>query len=62
MRPIDEQLGREAGILVAGAKTSNPVDATVVLVAAQGDRITSDPLDLKRLAAAEGKRVAIVAC
>src|SRR5437667_71864 len=63
VRPVDEQLAREAGILIARAGTSDPIDATVVLVAEPGDRIlTSDPRDLKRLAAAARKRVAIIAC
>ena len=63
VRPVDEQLGREAGILLGRTGTSDPIDATVVLVAAHGDRIlTSDARDLKRLAGAARKRVAIIAC
>jgi hypothetical protein len=63
VHPIDEQLGREAGILIGRAKTSDPIDATVVLVASHGDRIlTSDPRDLKLLAATARKRVAVIAC
>ena len=63
VRPVDEQLGREAGLLIGRARTSDPIDATVMLVAADGDRIlTSDPRDLKRLAAAARKRVVIIGC
>ena len=63
IRPIDERMGREAGILIGHAKTSDPINATVVLTAWQGDRIlTSDPGDLKHLAAAARKRVAVIAC
>ena len=63
VRPVNEPLGRAAGILIAAAGTSDPIDATVVLVAADGDRIlTSDPRDLKRLAASARKSVAIIAC
>ena len=63
IRPVDDRMGREAGILIGRAKKSDPIDATVVLVAADGDRIlTSDTRDLKRLAAAAHKRVAIIAC
>ena len=48
---------------LSDARTSDPIDATVVLVAADGDRIlTSDTRDLKRLAAAARKRVAIIEC
>jgi len=63
VRSVDEQLAREAGVLIGRTGTSDPIDATIVLVAANGDRIlTSDPRDLKRLATAAGKRVAIIAC
>jgi hypothetical protein len=45
------------------AKTGDPVDATVVLLAGPGDRIlTSDPADLTRLVAAASSRAVIVAC
>jgi hypothetical protein len=57
VRPVDERLGRESGILLGLAKTSDPTDATIVLTASNGDRIlTSDPRDLKRLTSAARKR------
>ncbi len=63
VRPVDEQMGRRAGVLLARAGTSDPIDATVVLVAESGDRIlTSDPADIRRLVAAAGKRAATVPC
>jgi hypothetical protein len=63
VRSVDERLGREAGVLIGQATTNDPIDATVVLVADHGDRIlTSDPDDIKRLASAAGKRVAVIAC
>ena len=63
VRPVDEQMGRRAGVLLARAGTSDPIDATVVLVAESGDRIlTSDPPDIRRLVAAAGKRAATVPC
>jgi predicted nucleic acid-binding protein len=63
VRSVDEQMGREAGALLARARTNDPIDATVVLVARSGDRIlTSDPNDIGRLASSKGKRVAIVPC
>jgi len=63
LRPVDEPLSREAGILLGRTGTSDPIDATVVLVAAHGDRIlTSDTRDFKRLASAARKRVAIIPC
>jgi hypothetical protein len=63
VRSVDEPMGREAGVLIGRAGTNDPIDATVVLVADHGDRIlTSDPEDIKSLAATAGKRVAIVPC
>lgn len=63
VRAVDNRLGREAGVLLGRAGTADPIDATVVLVATHGDRLlTSDPDDLRRLATAAGRRVAIIAC
>jgi hypothetical protein len=63
VRPVDEQMGRDAGALLAKSGTDDPIDATVVLVARTGDRIlTSDPDDIARLASGSGKRVAVVRC
>lgn len=63
VRPVDEQMGRRAGVLLARAGTSDPIDATVVLVAERGDRIlTSDPSDIRRLVAAAGTRAATIPC
>jgi hypothetical protein len=56
-------MGRDAGALLAKARTDDPIDATVVLVARSGDRIlTSDPEDIVRLVSSSGKQIAIVAC
>jgi hypothetical protein len=61
--PIQDEDGREAGVLLGQAGTSNPIDATVVLLADPGDRIlTSDPGDLTALAKAAESRAVIVAC
>jgi hypothetical protein len=55
--------GREAGVLLGEAGTADAVDATVVLLAAPGDRIiTSDPGDIGRLATAARSRAVIVPC
>ncbi len=63
VRAVTRQDGRNAGVLQAGAGTADPIDATVVHLAAPGDRIlTSDPGDLSRLAEAAGNRPLIVAC
>jgi hypothetical protein len=61
--PIEDEDGREAGALLGRAGTSDPIDATVVLLADPGDRIlTSDPDDLTVLAEAANSRAVIVAC
>jgi DNA-binding transcriptional MocR family regulator len=63
VRPVSPSDGRDAGVLLAEAGTSDAIDATVVLLATPGDRIiTSDPTDLTRLAAAARNRAAIVGC
>jgi hypothetical protein len=63
VRAVDHQVGRAAGVLLGATDTSDPIDATVVLLAAPGDRIlTSDPADLTRLAAAASSRAVIVPC
>ena len=63
VRAVSPRDGRDAGVLQGEAGTSDPVDATVVLLAAPGDRIlTGDPADIARLAAAAGSRAVVVAC
>ncbi len=63
IRPIDHSLGRAAGVLLGRAGTSDPIDATVVLVAESGDRIlTSDPDDIRRLVGVAARPVAVIAC
>jgi len=63
VRAIDHQDGRQAGVLLGLAGTADPIDASVVLLAAPGDRIlTSDPDDLTRLSAAATNRAVIITC
>ena len=51
VRPLDAELGRRAGALLAKARTSDVIDAALVLLAEDGDEIiTSDPDDLSPLA------------
>lgn len=53
IRRLDEALGRAAGELLARAKQEDVIDAALVLLARDGDRIiTSDPDDLAPLARA----------
>lgn len=61
--PVDQALGRAAGVLLGQAGTSDAVDASVVAMAATGDRIlTSDPDDIRPLVAASGRRIEILLC
>jgi hypothetical protein len=63
VRVIDHQDGRQAGVLLGLTGTTDPIDASVVLLAKPGDRIlTSDPDDLTRLAAVAANRAVIIAC
>ena len=63
VRVISHEDGRQAGVLLGLTSTTDPVDATVVLLAKPGDRIlTSDPDDLTRLALAAANPAVIVAC
>ncbi len=60
---VDERLGREAGALLARSGTDDPIDATVVIVAAPGDRVlTSDPGDIRPLADAGNRTLMVIAC
>jgi hypothetical protein len=59
--PLDEQLGRRAGILLGQARKTDAIDAAVVLLATDGDMIlTSDPRDLRTLVAAAAVHVDLV--
>ena len=49
--PLDEALGRRAGVLLGAARRADVIDAAVVLLARDGDEVlTSDPDDLAVLA------------
>jgi hypothetical protein len=59
--PVDDSLGRRAGMLLAHAGRSDAIDATVVCLAADGDDIlTSDPGDLRTLAEAARVHIEII--
>ena len=61
IRPLDAALGRAAGELLARAKQDDVIDAAIVLLANDGDRIiTSDPEDLAPLARAADLDVELV--
>ena len=63
VRPLDDRSGREAGTLLGRAGGKDVVDASVVIVAASGDRIlTSDVEDILPLVAASGRPVLVLPC
>ena len=63
VRAVDHGVGRQAGVLLGRAGTRDAVDASVVAIAASGDRIlTSDPDDITGLVAASGRPVLVVPC
>jgi hypothetical protein len=63
VRPVDERLGRLAGVLLGRSGVTSATDGTVVAIAAVGDRVlTSDPDDINRLVAASGRAIRVVVC
>ena len=61
VRVLDASLGRAAGQLLARARTSDVIDAALVLLAEDGDDlVTSDPDDLEPLAALVGRHVELL--
>lgn len=61
VEPLDDALGRRAGVLLGAAGTSDVIDAAVVLLARDGDEIhTSDPGDLTTLANTAGLHIELV--
>jgi hypothetical protein len=59
--PLDDELGRRTGVLLALSRASDVIDGALVLLADDGDEIfTSDPADLRTLARAAGRHVDLV--
>jgi hypothetical protein len=59
--PIDDRLGRHAGMLLARTGTSDAIDAALICLASDGDDIvTSDPADLAGLARTFGAHVELI--
>ena len=59
--PLDAELGRRAGVLLARCGLQDAIDAALAAMADHGDEIiTSDPDDLAILVAAGNRRVDIV--
>lgn len=63
VKAVDQRLGQEAGVLLGKAGVTDAADATVVAIATTGDRVlTSDPIDIRRLAAASRRLIHVVPC
>jgi hypothetical protein len=61
VRAIDNDLGKRAGELLARAKTTDVIDAALVLIASDHDTLlTSDPTDMKRLADAADRLIDLI--
>jgi hypothetical protein len=61
IRPIDDELGRRAGVLLGRIGRADVMDAALVLLAENGDAIlTADPDDLREFAEAAGKDVDLI--
>lgn len=61
VRAIDDELGREAGVLLGRAGKADVIDAAVVLISQDGDEIfTADAPDLRELAHAAGRIVDLI--
>lgn len=59
--PLDDRLGRRAGVLLGRVRGSDPIDAALVLLARDGDMIlTADTEDLRPLAESAAVHVDIV--
>ncbi len=62
VQPLDETLGRKAGVLLGAAGSTDVIDAAVVVLSRDGDDIlTSDPDDLRAHAQAAGRHVELIA-
>jgi hypothetical protein len=59
--PVDNELGRRAGQLLARTGTSDAIDASVICLTQDGDDVlTSDPAELQALARAAGVHVDLI--
>ena len=59
--PVDDELGRRAGLLLARTGTADAIDASVICLAQDGDDVlTSDPADLQALARSAGVHVDLI--
>lgn len=61
VRPLDDDLGRAAGVLLGRTRQTDVIDAAVVVLADDGDEIvTSDRDDLDAMVEATGRHVELI--
>lgn len=61
IKPLDETLGKQAGMLLGRGQRADAVDSALVCLARDGDEVlTSDPSDLLDLARAAGVHIDLV--
>ncbi len=61
VKPLDDGLGKRAGVLLGRSGGTDAIDSALVCLASDGDELlTSDPADLRDLARAAGVHVDLV--
>lgn len=60
VRPLDQELGQSAGMLLAASGGSDAIDAAVVALANDGDDIVTSDEDDFRILAAAGRHVELI--
>lgn len=61
IRPLDDSLGKRAGVLLRRSSGTDAIDSALVCLASDGDEVlTSDPADLRDLARSAGVHVDLV--
>jgi hypothetical protein len=61
VKPLDEELGKRAGVLLARSGGDDPIDAALIALSTDGDDVlTSDPADLRALAEAAGVHLDLI--
>ncbi|MGH9188981.1 MAG: hypothetical protein ACRD0Q_02950 [Acidimicrobiales bacterium] len=61
VKPLDDALGKRAGVLLGRTSGTDAIDSALVCLASDGDEVlTSDPADLRDLARAAGVHVDLV--
>ncbi|MBI2965652.1 MAG: hypothetical protein HYY34_05570 [Chloroflexi bacterium] len=61
IKPLDETLGKRAGVLLGQGGGMDAIDAALVCLASDGDELlTSDPADLRDLAQAAGVHIDLI--